>query len=303
MPEFRPPDSGAAPAAPSSPGAGSPPDDERPVGADPAPGESAAGTSAPPAVSPPPGVSPPPADVPSGAEGSPPPASPPLPPPPAPPVASGPDDQPEAAPSSSGKRSWTPVLLVLLLVSVSVGAYFGFRGGDDEPAPPADFVRVHDEEAGFSVSYPEIWTEVAPATADRRLLLSAGGDNSFLVRVQPVDPATAVEGIAAAMSGVRMVTEPRQFTLNGVQAYYFLYYTEVTEDSPVQGVHAHYFLVNGDTLYTMVFQAMPTEDFSRLAPVFDKVAESFEVDDPVAPPATTAPTAAPTEPTTPTTGG
>jgi len=209
-----------------------------------------------------------------------------------------------AAPSA--KRSWTPVLLVLLLVSVSVGAYFGFRGGDEEPAPPAEFVRVHDEQAGFSVSYPETWTEVAPATADRRLLLSAGGDNSFLVRVQPVDPATAVEGIARAMSGVRMVTEPRQFTLNGVQTYYFLYYTEVTEDSPVEGVHAHYFVLNGDTLYTMVFQAMPTEDFSRLAPTFDKVAESFEVDDPVPPPATpatSATTAAPAETTTPTTGG
>lgn len=262
-----------------------------------------------PGETPPPPAPPPPVDLsapesdeaPVAAERS---ESPPLaPPPPAPPV-----DEALEEPAEPGarKRSWTPVLLVLLLLSVGVGAYFGFRGADDGSTAPTtsaasgEFITVNDKEAGFTVSYPEKWAELAPASGEQRLLLSAGGQNYFQVKVRPVDPATVDQQIAEALKDVKMVTDPRQFQLNGVKTYYFLYYTPITEKSPTEGVHAHYFVINGDVLYTMVFQALPTEQFSALAPTFDQVAESFRVDQPVTTPDTsaTSPTTAASSPTT-----
>ena len=230
--------------------------------------------------------------------------SPPLsPPPPAPPVE---EDLEEPGEPAARKRSWTPVLLVLLLVSVSVGAYFGFRGADDDDGSTTsttgasgEFITVNDKEAGFTVSYPGSWGELAPASGEQRLLVTAGGQNYFQVKVRPVDPATVDQQIAEALADVRMVTDPRQFTLNGVKTYYFLYYTPVTEASPTEGVHAHYFMINGDVLYTMVFQALPTDQFTALAPTFDQVAESFTVDQPVTPdPSATSPTTAASSTTT-----
>jgi len=263
---------------PSDPaGAGSPPDDDPAVAA----GADGPGSSAPP---PPP----PPVDLSHHDGGGDAPSAPPL--PPAPPVEAV--DVGAAPP----KRSWTPVVLVLLLVSVGVGAYFGFRGDDDETAATTDttaaagadeFVAVHDAEAGFTVSHPKSWGEISPADGEQRLLLSAGGQNYFQVKVRPIDPATVDQQIAEALAGVKMVTEPREVTLNGIRTYYFLYFTPVTEKSPLEGVHAHYFMLNGDTLYTMVFQALPSAEFTKLAPTFDKVAESFQVDDPAATTATT----------------
>ena len=316
MPELRPPDSEDGAGAATGEAAGAPPDDDRPAaapgpggaGATDAPPPPASAVPPPPPATPPPGVGetppppapPPPVDLSASegddADGGA--ASPPLPPPPpAPPAADDVDlDEPREDGSPGRKRSWTPVFLLLLLLSVSVGAYFGFRGaGDDDPPSTSsttgvagEFITVHDKEAGFTVSYPESWGEIAPASGEQRLLVSAGGQNYFQVKVRPIDPATVDQQIVEALAEVKMITDPRQVELNGVKTYYFLYYTPVTEQSPVEGVHAHYFMINGDQLYTMVFQALPTDQFSGLAPTFDKVAESFQVDNPVSTPQTTA---------------
>lgn len=311
MSELRPPESGDATGAP-------PPVDEQAPTSPEADGASAADATPPPAsAAPPPPATPPPGPGETPPPPAPPPpvdlskpetdggsdpddSSPPLPPPPpAPPAAGDEIEEAREVEPAGTKRSWTPVFLVLLALSVGVGGYFGFRGADDgdggtttsTAAGAVDgFVTVQDKQAGFTVSYPETWTEAAPATGDRRLLLDAGGENSFLVRVTPVEPGAAEEAIAEAMSEVELLTDPRQFELNGVKTYYFLYLTQVTEQSPVQGVHAHYFLISGNTMYTLVFQALPTPEFTKLAPTFDRVAESFQVDDPQpAPEPTSAP--------------
>ena len=114
------------------------------------------------------------------------------------------------------------------------------------------------------------------------------------------DGLLAAEGMAGSTAAAHLVEHARQFNLNGVKTYYFLYYTPITEASPTEGVHAHYFVINGDVLYTMVFQALPTDQFSALAPTFDQVAESFTVDQPVSTPepSDTSPTTAASSPTT-----
>ena len=223
-------------------------------------------------------------------------ASPPLPPPPAPPVERDVDDVPPAAPARR-MPTWLPLVIVLAVVALAVGAFLVLNKDDDETAAPGtstttaadtEFVTVRDDEAGFTVSHPKNWVSLRPGEGEERLLVSAGGQNYFQLKVRNIDPAVVDQQIVEGLKDVRMVTEPRQFTLNGLSTYYFLYYTPVTEESPTEGVHAHYFIKNGDRLYTMVFQALPTDGFTDLAPTFDRVAESFQVTAPAAA-ATTAP--------------
>lgn len=185
------------------------------------------------------------------------------------------------------RTPWLPFVIVLAVIALAVGAFLIFGKDDDEDvatpnntsttATADEFVSVRDDNAGFVVSYPKSWVSLRPGEGEERLLLSAGGQNYFQVKVREIDPATVDQQIVEGLKDVRMVTEPRQFTLNGLQTYYFLYYTPVTEESPTEGVHAHYFIKNGNRMYTLVFQALPTDGFTKLAPTFDKVAESFQV--------------------------
>ncbi|MDP9403364.1 MAG: hypothetical protein M3P85_08515, partial [Actinomycetota bacterium] len=69
---------------------------------------------------------------------------------------------------------------------------------------------------------------------------------------------------------------------NGAPGYYYLYTFEEevnTDAGPrkVQGVHAHYFVFQGRRVVALVFQALPTANFDRLARTFDAMAESFKI--------------------------
>lgn len=250
-----------------------------------------------PLTAPPPPVPPPPAspDVP---------LIPPSPPPPQVLV----EDEPLQPAGGGSRPPWIPILLVLALVAVAIVAYLLGRGDDDDevatPSPSTsttaaagaagEFITVKDEQAGFTIQYPKDWKPLRDASGEERLLLSAGGQNYFQLKVRAVDPATVKTEIQQGLAEVKMVTEPKEFTLAGLPTSYYLYYTPVNEQSPNEGVHAHYFVVRGELMYTMVFQALPTAEFTRLAPVFDKVAESFQPIEIAAPPASSPDSTSPT---------
>jgi len=44
-----------------------------------------------------------------------------------------------------------------------------------------------------------------------------------------------------------------------------------------RGAHAHYFVFDGATMITLVFQALPAPRIFSLAPLFDRVAATFRV--------------------------
>ncbi|MGH9179456.1 MAG: hypothetical protein ACRD0N_12995 [Acidimicrobiales bacterium] len=223
---------------------------------------------------------------------------PPAPAPPAPPPATaedggGEDGEPRRSP-------WTALALIALVVVLGLGAILLLGdGGDDQqastttttaasttrttaatasedcPTPNDDYQAVSDAPAGFTLEYPASWQPIREASGEERLLLSAGGECYFQVTVRRAAPATAQAEIQQALSGLELLTEPQSVTLNGLPATLYLYYTPKTEDSPVEGVHVHYFLLNGDQLYSMVFQALPTSELLDLVPAFDRVAKSF----------------------------
>ena len=202
---------------------------------------------------------------------------------------------------------------------MGLGAFLLGRETDDESEPgatgttapavttPAGFVTVADDEGGFTIKHPKEWKSIRPPAGDERLLLSAGGQNYLRLRVVAIEPGIDVKSSieqGLTSEGVKVVKQ-QEITVNGIPGLYYLY-TFSDPSTEKEGVHAHYFLVRGQKMYTMVFQALPTEEFTRLAPVFDKVAESFtSTSDKPAPtptstpaPAETPTTASPQPPTT-----
>ena len=160
--------------------------------------------------------------------------------------------------------------------------------GTTAPTPDPGATELTDfraTEAGFALSYPAAWQRLE--AADPEVALAAAGDDggSLQVRVIDLDKDVAPEELPAfrqltrdivtSTDGVALLDEPRRTELAGLPGYFYFYAFEDAA-SDRRGVHSHYFLFHGDTLITLVFQALPATRFDDLAPLFDRVATSFE---------------------------
>ena len=211
------------------------------------------------------------------------------------------------------RRRWSPKRIVLgvVVLAALVGVLLVTGGSDDEPATenePADdtaaplagtledgFVVFTDPETGITLRHPESWVPLARPEGTRRLVLSPGGDSSLSVRVEPLDGIDVVdtpEDLAlvqtvtdrmAGAEGVQVVKrEPVE--INGMLGISYL--SRFTDEaSGTKVANAQYFLFQGNTMYVLLFQAAPEEEFDRLAPQFNQVLASFRP-----PPAAEAPT-------------
>lgn len=152
------------------------------------------------------------------------------------------------------------------------------------PTAPEGFVVYEDAEAGFSLAYPKTWNRLESADPQIRLIATPNQRDSLLVRVfQPGFAVTAdnlhqartlTDSLVDAGRGVKILAEPEQITLGGLPGYFY-FYTFKDSETGKKGVHSHYFLFDGETMVTIVFQALPAPRFPRLAPVFDEIANSF----------------------------
>lgn len=206
------------------------------------------------------------------------------------------------------RRKWLVIVVgvALAVVIVVAGAVAGQRlvGGKQSPtaeAPepadeatgrepvsnPDDFVEFRHDALGIAISYPANWTRI-PRPQDPQVILVAAGSpqESFLLRAialgAPIPPEKVPEmrqltdQMVTSGSGVKLLAEPRQIELAGLPGYYYFYSFQDAQTGQT-GAHAHYFLAKGDQLLILVFQALPLEEFPRLAPVFDQIAESLRV--------------------------
>ena len=156
--------------------------------------------------------------------------------------------------------------------------------------PSADLVEFRDDKAGWAISYPKTWNRLEAKDADVVLVVSekpaeqnAGG--SILARVLTLGAPVDDKNLAAAKEvtdkivtgdGIQHITQPtavHQAALPG----YFYFYSFKDSASGQEGVHSHYFLFKGSTMISFVFQALPKDDFRRLAGLYDEVIGSFRV--------------------------
>lgn len=158
-------------------------------------------------------------------------------------------------------------------------------------APTEDLMEFRDDQAGFALLYPKAWVratapnpQIVVVAAERDPAKNQGG--SILVRVTPLDAPVgkaqlaetrkATDAMVASSDGVALKAEPTETEQGGLPGLYYLY-TFRDPISGLTGVHSHFFLFKGSTMISVVFQALPQDDFARLAPLFDRVAGSIRV--------------------------
>ncbi|MEW6472484.1 MAG: hypothetical protein AB1679_09440 [Actinomycetota bacterium] len=160
------------------------------------------------------------------------------------------------------------------------------------PNPPTDeLVEFRGEQAGFTLRYPGAWArptsrdpEVVFVAAEHDPARNLGG--SILVRATPLpneisraqlaEVRRATDEIVAAAPDVEVKAQPAETEVAGLPGWYYLY----TFRDPVsgqRGAHSHYFLFRGRTMLSVVLQALPQDDFGRLAPLFDRIVGSLRV--------------------------
>ena len=195
-------------------------------------------------------------------------------------------------------------LLTVLVIGVGITGFVLSRGaskagneatggtGGDTTVPRAGVTipedqmqRVHDPGTNFNIKVPKAWRNLETPFADIRLVMAAGENDGLRIRVLPIQtPATVdnignfkevTDAIVFGDESAKLIQE-QLIRVNGLLAYHYVY-TFQDKTTNQQGVHAHYFVFEGNRMFSVVFQTVPTEDFRRLAPVFDQVAESFTV--------------------------
>jgi hypothetical protein len=149
---------------------------------------------------------------------------------------------------------------------------------------PIGFSEFRSEQAGFELAYPSDWTKLSAKDPQVLLLLSQGPQDSMLVRVSELQEAVGPQQLPAmkqvtdklvsSNKTVQMVAGPNQIELGGLPGYYY-FYNFSDPATGQQGSHSHFFLFNGKTMISMVFQSMPKEHFAESAKTFDQVANSL----------------------------
>lgn len=214
-------------------------------------------------------------------------------------------------PKESGSRAeprprplplkWLVVAVAVGAVAVTVGVILGGAAGSsvesgfappDSTSPrtparsdaPPGYVRVGGGQGRFSIAHPADWTRLDSADPGVDLLVTKARTASLLARSFPlrfrVDRTNlpAAEGITDEIvrSGrrVRLLAQSRRIELGGLPGYFY-FYTFRDRKTGRRGTHSHYFLFQGDTMITLVLQALPESEFRRFATVFDRIAASF----------------------------
>lgn len=201
--------------------------------------------------------------------------------------------KPAAVPRTRKRRSPLILLVGLLLLAVLGGALFlnqrdGGAPPDASGAPPADGTLVDyvDPDGLFSLKYPATWRQEQSPEPQVRLELFSPAN--ALLRVQLVQLPTDVDptdlaSIKALTDGyvrtefATVITESpiEPVEPGGLKGYYY-FYRQTDPASGIVGVNSHFFLVQGPVIHSLVFQAVPPEEFSRWAEDFDVIVESYK---------------------------
>ena len=181
-------------------------------------------------------------------------------------------------------------------------AFLAGRSFVDSPKQPAAtsttatsaasrLVEFRDEKAGWAISYPNGWNrlqpkedaEVALVVSEKPAEQNTGGsilarDLTLAAPVNDANLAAAKEVTDRVVSGdgIKHITEPTVIHHAGLPGYFY-FYSFKDSASGQEGVHSHYFLFKGSTMISFVFQALPKDDFRRLANLYDEVISSFRV--------------------------
>lgn len=180
-------------------------------------------------------------------------------------------------------------VMAYLLVQGTVDRSAAPRSSTSTTGPGADLVEVRNERAGFAISYPKAWFRLESADPQVSLVAAEQGGQatsggSILTRVVDLpaevgadrldEARKSTDAVVAKNPSAELKAQPTRLDLAGVPGFFY-FYSFLDTGTGQRGVHSHYFLFKGARMITVVFQALPENDFIRLAPTFDQVAASF----------------------------
>jgi len=151
---------------------------------------------------------------------------------------------------------------------------------------PAGFTEFADPGAGFALSYPTDWPKQPVGDPNVKLLVANGASESLLVRVVQLDaPVTAdnldearkvTDQVVKPSDSITLLAQPTRVDFGGLPGLFYFYSFKDSSTGAV-GAHSHVFLFKGKEMISLVGQALPAERFKDIAPVLDKVFNSFRV--------------------------
>jgi hypothetical protein len=151
-----------------------------------------------------------------------------------------------------------------------------------DPQHPG-LVTFTDPETRFRLDFPASWQTRQVGGADVRLLAGPGNDDLISVRVDTLDTGSSSPPTTASLKPYldTIIQEPTvkvvqqaQIAMDHLPGWYYVY-TFTDSTTHAEGIHAQYFIVRGNQLYSIVFQALPATDFSKMAATYQQIANSI----------------------------
>lgn len=204
--------------------------------------------------------------------------------------------------SAMNRKRLLAIIAGVLVLGAGLGA-LGFGAaqrllGPDEPPPapaaspspaprlPPGFIEFRYPPAGFALGYPANWRPLQSSDPQVVLVAARNPQESFLVRVVELDSPVGPQELPAAKPltdqivksnpSVQLLAEPAQIELAGLPGYFY-FYSFADPGSGQRGAHSHFFVFKERKMITLVFQALPVEQFQQVAPTFDQIVSSFRV--------------------------
>ena len=188
------------------------------------------------------------------------------------------------------------VVGLLLLGTLFVAGSTLIRRRNPAPTPSASptsgqaYFTHSDPKYEYSIKRPEGWNTRNLDKSDPTIALVVGPDPPY-----PVDDAIAVEfhslgayygpadlvpfkdAILKQLGGnVNIVTQSPSPVISGLVGYYFVWTFPAANPT---GLHAAYYLLDGDRYDTILLQVMPatdTKSFEAMLPIFQQMAQTFK---------------------------
>lgn len=137
----------------------------------------------------------------------------------------------------------------------------------------------------FQISYPTSWkASVAHGPQTEMVAVGPNGD-SFLITKASLSQAVGTGNIGAGEKlaekvikrgdQAKILGKPELETFDGLPTLSYLYtFLDPTTGNLV--AHVEYFMFDGTTMITLVFEAVPSTRLTSEAPTFDKIASTFK---------------------------
>jgi hypothetical protein len=189
---------------------------------------------------------------------------------------------------------WVGLTVLVVVLLAVIGWVIGQQLSSSTASRPKStnsirYTTFKDPAGVFEGGYPSTWQRI-PTSGQFILLAKGPSGASYEVAKTTISAPVNASNLGAAKSLTERIVksgpqvkllatryaQPGVVSIGGLPGLLYLY-TFVDPTTGETGAHAHYFLFDGKTMITLVFQSLPSNNFVSLASQFDRIARTFHV--------------------------